>query len=79
MEPTRIKTSLGDIEYQKTNIDIKKVFTVAIGSYYKAHFEYYEDAIKFCELAISGGADPSEIKINITFYKKGEDEDAAEN
>lgn len=79
MKETRLKTSLGDIEYQKNNINIKKVFIVAIGSYYKAQFEYYEDAIKFCELAISGGADPSEIKIMISFYEKGEDKDVAEN
>lgn len=64
---------------KETNIDIKKVFIVAIGSYYKAHFEYYEDAIKFCELAISGGADPSEIKIIISFYEKGEDKDVAKD
>ena len=63
---------------KETNIDIEKVFIVAIGSYYKAHFEYYEDATKFVELAISGGADPSEIKMNIIFTK-GEDEDATEN
>lgn len=59
--------------------DIESVIKVTIGKYYNARFEYYNDALKFVELAISGGADPSEIKINITFYKKGENENATEN
>lgn len=58
--------------------DIEKIIRVIIGSYFVARFEYYEDAIKFVELAISGGTDPHEIKIKITF-RKGENEDAAEN
>ena len=79
MEGTRVKTVLGDIEYHKNNSDIKRVVKVTIGRYYNTRFEYIEDAIKFVELAISGGADPAEIKINITFYKKGEEYNATEN
>lgn len=60
-------------------MDIDKTITVKIGSYFVSHYDNYLDATKFVELAISGGADPSEIKINITFYKKGEDEDATED
>lgn len=56
-----------------------KNIKVKIGSYYVSHFDNYPDAMQFAELAISGGADPSEIKINITFYKKGEDEDVAKD
>lgn len=78
MEGTRIKTALGDIEYHKNNSDIKRVVKVTIGRYYNARFEYIEDALKFVELAISGGADPSEIKMNIIFTK-GEDKDATED
>lgn len=59
--------------------NVESVIKVTIGNYFNSRFEYYNDAVSFVELAISGGADPSEIKINITFYKKGEDEDAAEN
>lgn len=69
MEGTRIKT----------NSDVKKVINVTIGRYYKAQFEYIEDALKFVELGISGGADPADFKIYIKFYKKGENEDVAEN
>lgn len=59
--------------------NIESVIKVTIGNYFNSRFEYYNDAVSFVELAISGGADPSEIKINITFYKKGEDEDVAED
>lgn len=58
---------------------IDKTITVKIGSYFVTHYYNYHDALKFVELAISGGSDPAEIKINITFYKKGEDEDVTEN
>lgn len=74
-----MKTAFGEVEYQKTNSDVKKAIRVTIGKYYNAHFIFIEDAMKFVDLAISGGADPSEIKIIITFYKEGENEDAAEN
>ena len=79
MKETRLKTSFGEIEYQKNNSNIKKVIKVTIGKYYNAHFVFIEDALKFVDLAISGGSDPSEIKIIISFYEKGEDEDATEN
>lgn len=79
MEGTRIKTALGEIEYQKTNSDVKKVIRVTIGKYYTAHFIFIEDAMKFVDLAISGGADPFEIKIIISFYKEGEEEDETES
>lgn len=79
MEGTRIKTAFGEVEYQKTNSDVKKVINVTIGRYYKAQFEFIEDAFKFVELGISGGADPADFKIYIKFYKEGEKEDAAEN
>lgn len=59
-------------------MDIDKTITVKIGSYFVSHYDNYLDATKFVELAISGGADPSEIKMNIIFTK-GEDEDATEN
>ena len=64
---------------QKTNSDVKKTINVTIGRYYKAHFVFIEDAMKFVDLAISGGSDPSEIKIIISFYKEGENENATED
>lgn len=63
----------------KTNIDVKKVINVTIGRYYKAQFELIEDALKFVELGISGGADPADFKIYIKFYKEGDNKDVAEN
>ena len=81
MERTRVKTDFGEFEYEKRSMnmkDIEKIIKVTIGSYFNSRFEYYEDAMKFVELAISGGADPTEIKINITF-KKGEEENETES
>lgn len=59
--------------------NVESVIKVTIGNYFNSRFEYYNDAVSFVELAISGGANPEEIKINITFYKKGEDEDVAKD
>lgn len=74
----QLKTALGNIEYLKTNSDVKKFINVTIGRYYKAHFVFIEDALKFVDLAISGGADPAEIKLYITF-KEGEEENETES
>ena len=62
-------------------IEMNKKIKVKIGSYFVSHFDNYPDAMQFAELAIAGGADPSEIDIymKINLIEKGEDEDVAEN
>ena len=50
MNEKRLKTSLGEIEYQTTCGDIKKTVRVTIGKYYNAHFIYIEDATKYAKL-----------------------------
>lgn len=64
-----------------TRIDMNKKIKVKIGSYFVSHFDNYPDAMQFAELAISGGADPSEIDIymKINLIEKGEDENATKN